>query len=366
MAHAKLSPSAAHRWLVCTPSVAFGDLFPVPPSSEAAAEGTLAHAWAEHLLLTEIKNEEHAAPAEVCDPDMQEYAEGYLAYVQEQIGKHGWLNVETKVQLGDWAPESFGTVDALVAKGNELHVIDLKYGRGVEVSAVGNPQLRLYALGALTEVQDVYDIDTVHMHIYQPRINNFSVDTLSREELLAWGEEMKPKAAAAFNGEGEFIAGEHCLFCNGRLMCKALAEHNLEIAKEDNLKLNEMGDEEITQVLNRASAIKSWLNAIEEHALNEALGGKNWAGFKLVAGRSVRVYSDADKVVEALRAGGIEDALIYERKLVGISGMEKAIGKKRFAELTDGLIIKPQGKPTLVPESDKRQELNSVEEDFDL
>lgn len=224
----------------------------------------------------------------------------------------------------------------------------------------------VYALGAYLDMCDLYDINEVRMTIFQPRLDNISSHTMTVEDLLKWmGETLIPRAKMAFAGEGDFKAGSHCKFCRGRNKCKTLADYNLELAKYEFRQAEQLQPDDIADILTRADMFKSWINGIEEHALKEAIEkGVRWPGYKLVEGRSVRKYSDNDAVAKTLTDAGIEEPIIYERKLLGITAMEKAITKKRFNELLSTLVIKPAGKPTLVPESDKRAEFNSAAQDF--
>jgi hypothetical protein len=302
-------------------------------------------------------------------PDMKGYCEDYVVFVVERFeeakkrSKDAILQIEVKLNLTDYIPEGFGTGDAVIIADGILDIIDLKYGKGVMVSCENNKQMMSYALGACREFYFLYDISTVRMNIYQPRLYNISSFEMPVTELMDWAEnELAPKAELAFKGEGEFVSGDHCQFCRAKAQCRALAEHNLELAKYDFQDSKLLADNEIADVLSRAGQFKKWISAIEAFALSEAVdNGKQWPGFKLVEGRSVRCYSDHDKVAGRLTENGIPEAIIYEKKLLGITAMEKAITKKQFSVLLDDLIVKPQGKPTLVPETDKRPAWNSVE-----
>lgn len=377
MVHALLSPSSAERWLTCTPSARMEEMFP-DRAGESAAEGTLAHALGE-LLLRQAKGEittrkfnsemKVISSSEYYCPEMQELMEGYRDFVlaeweeAKRITPDAELLLETKLDLREWIEDGFGTGDAQIIADKTLRIIDLKYGKGVTVSAVDNKQMLLYALGAIREALIFYDIDLVTMTIYQPRTDNVSDYSIAVADLLNWAErELKPKAAMAYAGEGELVPGSHCLFCKAKVRCRAYAEKQLEIAKYEFRNADLLTDEEVADVLNRSSELKNWLGKVEDYALSEAVdNGKQWPGYKLVEGRSVRMYKDQDEIVKRLVESGIPESIIYERKLLGITAMEKAITKKTFGALLSDLIVKPQGKPTLVPATDKRPEWNSTE-----
>lgn len=381
MSHAVLSPSAASRWLACTPSARLEMEFP-DTAGDFAKEGSLAHEFGELYLKKhagQIDNSEwlkRTVPlfdSPFYSDSLQEYAEGYADFVLEHylLAKKATLDavlrIEEKIDLTAYVPEGFGTGDAIILADGTMEIIDLKYGKGVQVSAVENKQMMLYALGALDMFGFMYAIDKVKMTIYQPRIDNVSEWEITAQELLVWGEkELAPKAAIAFKGEGDFVPGKHCRFCRAKAQCKALAEENLKAAEHEFADVALLADEELADILSKADSIKSWISAVEEYALQAALNGKKFPGFKLVEGRSVRKYSDEGKVAETLIANGFPKENIYEpAKLKTITNMEKLITKKAFNALLGDLIIKPQGKPTLVPASDKRTELNDAKSDFE-
>lgn len=377
--HATLSPSAAGRWMSCTPSVRLEEKIPAPEVvSEAAEEGTVAHELGETILRLysgEIKKSEYnkiikrIKEDKYYNSDMQEHADSYAAFVIEhyeaarKITKDAVLCIETRLDLTEYIEEGFGTGDAIVIADGVLDIIDLKYGKGVPVSCVNNKQMMIYALGALREFDVLYDIHTVRMSIYQPRLNNISSFEMSVQELQEWARtELKPKAELAYKGDGEFVSGDHCRFCRAKVLCRAHAEKQLELAKYDFKDPDMLEDSDISDILTRADNFKNWIGAVEAYALTQAVDhGKSWEGFKLVEGRSVRTYTNQDAVAERLTSNGIEECIIYTKSLLGITAMEKAITKKRFAELLSDLVIKPQGKPTLVPVSDKRPEWSGVE-----
>ncbi|MEL7586616.1 MAG: DUF2800 domain-containing protein [Prolixibacteraceae bacterium] len=376
--HAVLSPSGASRWLACTPSARLEMQYP-DTSGAAAAEGTVAHALGEAIIRRHVFSgaERVKANAEIMriekDPyyceDMQAHCEDYATFVIELFeeaktrNSDAVIKVEQKLDLTDYVPEGFGTGDCIIIADGTLYIIDLKYGKGVLVSCENNKQMMLYALGALREFDFLYDIHAVSMTIYQPRLNNISTFEMPVRMLHKWAEdELVPRSKMAFEGVGEFAPGKHCQFCKARVQCKALAEYNLELAKYEFQKANLLEDADIADIMDRASMFTSWLNSIQEYALKEAVdNGKKWPGYKLVEGRSNRCYKDQDLVVKTLKDAGYPEDLLYTRSLLGITAMEKTITAKQFSVLLGDLVIKPAGKPTLVPATDKRPEWNSVE-----
>lgn len=379
-AHAILSPSSAARWLACTPSARLEEKFP-DSSGDYAEEGTLAHAFGENVLRYlngEIDTFAHTGTVKTLSehrlytPELQKYAEDYAHVVWEKYqtakkdNPDAILRIEEQIDLTAYAPESFGTGDAVILAGDTIEIIDLKYGKGVPVSAVDNKQMMLYALGAYDMFGFMYEIEHVRMTIYQPRLDNLSESEMPIADLLAWGEnELKPLAQKAFRGEGEFKAGSHCRFCRAKVRCKAFASYNLDLARFDFLDAELLSESEIAEVLAKADVFKNWLSAVEEYALKTALDGTRFPGYKLVEGRSVRKYSNEAKVAETLVKNGFKEEQIYDRKLKTITAMEKVITKKTFGALLDALVIKPEGKPTLVPDSDSRPEYNSAQKDFE-
>lgn len=376
--HAILSPSSASRWLACTPAARFEEQFP-DRAGEAAAEGTLAHSLAELLLrkhfdlISEAEYEKQIkaiSANKLFSSEMRGHADDYADFVIERFNEakahtpDAILFLEQKLNLTDYIPEGFGTGDAIIIADGMLDIIDLKYGKGVPVFSTENKQMMLYALGALREFDYMYRVDRVRMTIYQPRIDNVSDWDLPASDLKQWAtDELRPKAEMAFKGEGEYVPGPHCQFCKAKAVCKALADQQLEIAKYEFKDANRLTDADVADILNRADQFSKWIKAIEETALYEAVNnGKKWPGYKLVEGRSNRVYTDQDKVAVTLLKAGFAKEIIYKPKeLLGITAMEKTLGKKVFSLHLDELTIKPTGKATLVHESDKRPELNSLE-----
>lgn len=361
--HALLSASSAKRWLACPPSARLEDELPEKDTA-FSLEGTLAHEIAERKLQEYFFDEEAAIEER---GDIEEQLHDYLNRVKEVYHalkeKNGAVNVylERRLDFSDYVPEGFGTGDVVMLSGETLYVIDLKFGKGVTVDAEDNPQLKLYGLGAINAFEDIYDFEEVVLRIDQPRLDHVSEVIMSKLELLKWGEEIKPKAKIAYEGKGEFKSGEHCKFCKAQAQCRVLAEENLKAFKEATSP-ELLASHEIAEVLEQLPLIENWIKAIKEFTLAEALKGEYYPGFKLVEGRSIRKYADELKVVEALKEAGYDEALIYEKKLYGITAMEKNIGKSQFNNVLGGLITKPPGAPTLVPESDKRPVYNTEQQ----
>jgi hypothetical protein len=376
-AHAVLSPSGAERWLNCTPSVRLEQQFP-DNAGQAAAEGTLAHELGELLLRKELKQikkfqfEQKLAAIKangLYDNSMLDHCENYRDFVLERLHdakartKDAVIALEQRIDLTEFVPEGYGTTDSNIIADHILDVVDLKYGKGVPVSAERNKQMMLYALGALNAFDMMYDIHTVRMTIYQPRIDNISTWELPVKDLREWAEtELRPRAKLAFDGEGEFNAGKHCRFCKARGACKANADYNLQLAKYEFREADMLKGEDISDILDRAKLFRDWLNGVEDYALDQAVNhDKKWPGYKVVEGRSNRKYSNEDEVAKVLSEKGYKEDMIYEKSILGITKMEKAIGKDTFAVLLTPLIIKPAGKPALAPLSDKRAEYHSNE-----
>ena len=368
--HAILSASASHRWLMCPPSVRLCEQFPGDGGSEFAAEGAEVHELCEYKLKSAL-----GMPAEPPVPhllryseEMEECASGYAAHVlslvekAKQTCKDPGVLIEQRVDFSEWVPEGFGTADCIIVADGTLRTVDYKHGLGVLVEAEGNPQMKCYALGALGLFDALYDIDTISMTIYQPRRENISSWEISRDDLLKWAENtLKPVAALAFAGEGKFCAGEWCGFCKARHTCRARAEANLMLAKHEFKLPDLLEDTEIEVALAKADELAAWVADIREYALQRALSGKVWHGWKLVEGRSVRKYRNEDEVVRAVCEAGFDP---FEKKVLGITAMQKLLGKARFDELLSGLITKPKGKPTLAPDSDKRPAVSTAKLDF--
>lgn len=361
MSHALLSPSASRRWLECPPSVRLTELMEDKPSAYAD-EGTLAHSIAEGKLKSHLGYAENPIKCE--DALMDEYTDDYVAFVDEQMSvlENPSAFVEQRVDCSKYVPECYGTCDALIISDGVLHICDLKYGTGVKVDAVGNDQLRIYALGAFEMFSCLYDISTVRMSIFQPRLSHSDTWELPIDELLKWANEvLVPAAKQAWNGQGEFKAGEHCRFCKVKSNCRKRAEYNLELARYDFEPPATLDNIEIAAILAKADELVSWVTDVKEYALRQALSGVTYDGFKVVEGRSNRKYTDENAVVEAVKTAGFDP---YEHSVLGITAMTALLGKKKFTELLGGIVEKPQGKPTLVPMSDKRPAINTANEDF--
>ena len=362
--HAKLSASSAHRWMNCNPSANLEREF-ADKTSEAAAEGSAAHALCEHKLRKALKMRSVRPVSKYDSDEMEMYTDSYVEFVLEQIEvakQHctdPFVLIEQRLDFSCYVPDGFGTGDCLIVADKLLHIIDFKYGLGVLVDAAENPQMMLYALGALQLFDALYDIDTISMSIFQPRRENVSTWTITVAELKEWAEKiLRPKAELAFKGEGEFNPGPWCTFCKAAVKCRARAEEKLALAQYEFAKPPLLTDEEIEDILSRLDDLTKWANEIAAYAQDAAINhGKQWNGFKLVEGRSVRKYSDEAAVVAAATAAGYRD--IYKKSLISITEMEKLMGKKTFAEVLGGLVIKPHGKPTLVPASDKRPAIHS-------
>lgn len=369
--HARLSASASDRWMHCPASVHLCEEYG-PKKEETSAyaeEGTRAHALAEWKLNSRILKKRQKRPA--CDDvEMDEATEWYFEQVQDAMMGSSLLMVEQQFSLEPYIPEGFGTADAVIITGDTLDIFDLKYGQGIAVNAEGNPQLRAYALGTLSLFDTLYDIKTVRTHIIQPRIHNFPSETISAADLKAWGENvLKPAAEKAWNNSDETHPGAWCKFCPIRAICRAREEEALENAKLEFTakEVDALSVEELGKAMLQAEKLKAWLEDAQAYALDQALKGTKIPGWKVVEGRSVRKYSDDLAVLERLEKAGYPKAVTTETKILGISAMEKAIGKKTLSEVCGDLIIKPQGKPTLAHADDKRPEYSiasSAADDF--
>lgn len=369
--HAILSASGAHRWMNCTPSARLEQEFD-DNSGEAAVEGTAAHALSEHKLRKALKMRSKKPVSPYDSDEMDNYTDGYVEFVLEvieqakQICSDPLILIEQRLDFSKYVPEGFGTGDCLIIADGTLHIIDFKYGQGVLVSAEDNPQMKLYALGALDLFDGIYDIEMVSMTIYQPRRENVSTSTVSKENLYQWAEEvLKPKAELAFNGDGNYCPGEWCQFCRAAVKCRARAEAKMKLATFEFALPPLLSDEEIADILSSIGDLTNWANEIIAYATDAAVNhGKKWPGFKVVEGRSNRKYKDEEAVAEAAKNAGYRD--IYKQSLITITEMEKLMGKSKFNEILGELVMKPPGKPTLVPVSDKRPEMNtsSAKNDF--
>lgn len=371
--HALLSASGAHRWLHCTGSPLLEKDFP-DSTSVYAQEGTLAHELCELKLMaytgeitkrkfTSMKNK--LMKSELWQPEMESTSETYLDYVKDITMSYTVKPViltEKRVDFSQYVPEGFGTADCLILAGDTLHVVDYKHGKGVVVDADHNPQMMLYALGAMSELSLLYRFKFVHMTIVQPRVNNISEFTMTADELIEWGEKVvKPKAEAAISGKGEFEAGDWCRFCRAKQQCKTRYESNdslyPELSAQHDPRLITL--DELGKYLKRGKDMAAWLEDMKEYALSESLAGAEVPGWKAVEGRGSRAFTDTDEAVDTLIKNGIDESVLYERRVLTLAQMEKAVGKKAFGELVGDLVVKNPGKPTLVEESDKRPRITN-------
>ena len=363
--HALLSASGASRWMNCNPSARFEDMFP-DESSEFAEEGTLAHEISELKLTKYLKpmnlrtfnsKMKKLKSHKLYKPEMENYTDVYVDNIKELLmsfDKPDTAEIEKKVDFSEYVPEGFGTCDFVTVDNGTLYIRDLKYGKGVPVSAQNNPQLMLYSLGAYLEFSLFNDIENINMGIIQPRLDIVSIFEISADELMKWAEnEVKPNAEKAFKGEGDFKVGQ-CTFCRAKALCRARAEANMSLETEMKLKGNILSNEEMGEILNRARDVVKWVKDIENYCQQAILRGEYVPGWKVVEGRSVRAFSDTEKAMEVLKEKGVAEELMYERKMLTLTQLEGVVGKKDFNEYVGDFIIKPKGKPTLVPESDKR------------
>ena len=388
--HALLSASSASRWLKCTAAPRFEEGLP-ERTSEYAEEGRLAHAICElktlkkftimsartyNTRLSKLKKDPRYAD------EMDKTSDLYIDHLVEQAMQYDsppTVAAEVQVDFGEYVPEGFGTCDNVMIGGDTLSITDYKHGKGVPVSAVGNPQMRLYALGALKRYAPVFGdaIKKVRMSIDQPRLDSYSTDAITVEDLLAWGESIKPIAQKAYSGLGEFVPGEHCRFCRGKAQCRARANTNtaLEDFKDcvpagsvatpgGNEARPLLSDAEIGDLLIRGKELVAWYKDLEDYATKALLDGKPIEGWKLVAGRSVRTFTDQEAAIRAAIAAGYDEALLYDRKPKTLSEMEKLMGKAEFAEKIGSYVTKPLGKPTLALSTDKREAYNPAAADF--
>ena len=361
--HAVLSASGSHRWLNCTPSARL-ELEFENTGSEAAREGTAAHALCEHKLKRALHMRSRRPASDYDSDEMEECTDAYVDFVMEQyetakqVCEDPVILIEQRLDFSCYVPDGFGTGDCLIISDDRLHIIDFKYGMGVLVEAEDNPQMKLYALGALAVYDALYDIREVSMTIFQPRRENVSTWTIPVEDLKAWAEnELKPRAKMAYDGEGEYLPGEWCTFCRAAVRCRARAEEKLKLAQTEFRMPPLLTDAEIEDILAVLPDLTKWANEITAYALDTALNhGKEWNGFKVVEGRSVRKYRDEAAVAEAAKEAGYKD--IYRQSLIPLTEMQRLMGKDRFEEILGGLITKAPGRPTLVPKSDRRPAMN--------
>ncbi len=363
--HAILSASSSHRWMNCTPSARLEREF-ADRETEAAAEGTAAHALCEHKLRRALKMRSRKPVSKYDCDEMDAYTDGYVEFVLEQLAQaklecaDPLVLIEQRLDFSCWVPEGFGTGDCLIVADKLLHIIDFKYGQGVLVDAEENPQMMLYALGALRLFDSLCDITEISMSIYQPRRENVSTWTISVDELNAWAENiLKPRAELAHKGEGDYLPGPWCQFCKAAVKCRARAEEKLQLARFEFAPPPLLSDEEIEEILGKLDDLTKWASEIQAYAQDAAINhGKVWQGFKLVATRTNRKYTDEEAVVKAANEAGYHD--IFKKSLIPITEMERLMGKKNFTAILGSLVEKPQGRPTLVPVTDKRPALTNT------
>nr|DAT74928.1 MAG TPA: PD-(D/E)XK nuclease superfamily protein [Caudoviricetes sp.] len=364
--HARLSASSAHRWLECPPSVRATENIP-DTTTLYAEEGTAAHEVAEYKVRRYLGETDIPVPntGQFDAEEIDKYTDTYLGYVTDKVEtikkscQDALVLVEQRLDFSNYVPDGFGTGDLVIIADNVMQIIDLKYGKGVAVAADNNPQMMLYALGAINLFGHLYDIKTVQLSIVQPRLDNISEWAISAADLTEWAETvLKPTAQLAAAGEGDFKAGDHCRFCKLKATCRKRAKLMLETAKYDYKPPAELTETEIAEVLKVASQLSKWADDVFAYAQAQAVNnGVSWDGFKLVEGRSVRKYTDENKIADICRDNGYTISQIYKTSLIGITDMERLMGKKKFRELLSEYIVKPKGKLTLVPESDKREEV---------
>ena len=388
--HALLSASSASRWLKCTAAPRYEEQFP-ENTTDYAEEGRLAHAICELKVIKQFTTQltprtfttrlKRLKENPLYQDEMDKTSDLYLEHLTERAMQYDTkpnVAVEVRVDFAEYVPEGFGTCDCIMIGGDTLNITDYKHGKGVPVSAEGNAQMRLYALGALKRYAPIYGntIKKVCMTIDQPRIQTEpSSETITVEELRAWGESIKPAAAKAYMGIGEFKPGEHCRFCRGKAKCKARADQNTALEEfKDCVPQNgekpplfgqgTLTDEEIGDLLIRGQELVKWYKDLEEYALGTILKGGTIPGWKAVAGRSNRTFTDQDAAIAAVIAAGYDEALVYERQPKTLTELEKLMGKAEFADKLGSFVVKPVGKPTLAPMTDKREAYNPAAADF--
>ena len=367
--HAILSPSASNIWLRCTRAPRMCETIP-DQQTDYARQGTQAHTLCQYKLEKALGYEvkDPREELDLLDEEMESCSDDYVQFVMQLLSEMRQtcsdpvILIEQRLDFSEWVPEGFGYGDCILVADGAMHVIDFKYGEGVLVDAKDNSQMMCYALGAINLLDNLYDISSVSMTIFQPRRENVSTWKQDKFELFGWADTvLKPAADLAYKGEGNFCAGEHCRFCRARATCRARAEYNLELARYDFAMPDTLEDDEIAAILTKIDSLTAWAADIREYALSQALSGKHFEGFKVVNGRSVRRYTSETDVAKAVSDAGFDP---YERSILGITAMTKLLGKRRFEEILGQFVTKAPGKPTLVPESDKRQVASSAKDDF--
>ncbi len=379
--HALLSPSAAHRWLNCPLAPRLEAQMP-ESTSEYAAEGTIAHSVCEITAKKRFKKVKAAEYNKVIkrlktdalwNDEMLTTAETYVEHLCEkamQFEHEPYLAFEVRVDISEYVPEAFGQCDCVMFGGDKLIITDYKHGKGVPVKAERNPQLMLYALGALSVYKPLFGnaMQKIEIAIDQPRLSSYECWECTTEELLAWGEEIKPKAQAAFIGVGEYHSGDWCRFCRANGVCKAQAEQQIgafdDFSGIENAPDGIMSAEDMSAFLEKGKFLVEWYKALQEKALGRLLNGEQIPGWKIVEGRSIRAWSDQDKAIEKLQAAGIDKAIIYDIVPKTLAQLEKLLGAAKFNELVGDMVVKPMGKPTLTTADDTRKDYNTAAADF--
>ena len=365
--HALLSASSAHRWLACPPSAVAAEAYD-QQDTEYTREGTTAHMAAEIYARARRDGQDLSSFPwrEEVTQEMRDHAQGYADYIEEQMHSgEVVVLLEQRVDFSPWVPDGFGTCDCILIEGNVMTIIDYKYGVGVPVSAEDNPQLRLYALGALNDYGFAYDVTQVEMHIYQPRINNISSSSLMVEDLLEWAEKtVKPTARDAAKGKGKYTAGGHCKFCPHAGRCRVLTKVCTEYVETHSLRaaVPVLAPHEVAEVLAMEPLVSLWLKRVKAQALTTLLDGGEIPGYKAVEGRTSREWADEQRVVEILKDNGYTQDDYCKTELYSPAGMEGAIGKKLTAKLLGSVIVKKAGAPTVVPASDRREPYDRLAE----
>lgn len=379
--HALLSPSSAHRWMNCPLAPRLEATLPEKPS-EYAREGTVAHSVCEITAKKKFKKVKAAEYNRVIkklktdaawDDEMLHTAETYVEHLTEramEFANEPYIAFEVKVDISDYVPEAFGRCDCVMFGGDTLIITDYKHGKGVPVSPDENPQLMLYALGALKLYKPLFGValKKVAVYIDQPRIGAYDGWACTVDELLAWGESVKPKAQMAFMGFGEYHAGDWCRFCRANGICKAQAEQQIGAFDDFSAAVGNpaalLSPSEMGEVLKRGETLVSWYETVREKALESLLNGEKIPGYKVVEGRSTRCWTDQDKALDKLQESGVDRAVIYDSVPKTLAQLEKLLGTAKFKELVGEFVTKPQGKPTLALETDSRKEFNSAAADF--
>lgn len=369
--HALLSASSSKKWLNCPPSARLEEQFP-DTTSEYAREGTLAHSIAELKIRkyfmepmtqrTFNSRLKKLQKDELYSPEMLTHTDTYLDYIKGIAYGCKWtpfVTAEKQLDYSNVAPEGFGTGDCILISGDTLHVIDFKYGKGVPVYAEKNSQMMLYAIGALNAYGLLYSINNIVMTIVQPRLDNISEYSITAEQLRSWAESVAPIAELAFKGEGEFCEGDWCRFCRAKAVCRKRCEKMTALEAFGNRLPPLLSDDEVGEVLTRSRNLKKWADDVEAYALSALLSGKEIPGWKAVEGRKNRVFTNIEKAFSAVVEKGFDEALLFERKPLSLTNIEKLMGKKEFAETLSEYISVSPGKPTLAPISDSREPIKN-------